>query len=182
VIGLDGVVAQQHSYRKSGFELAYANVRYAGTAKPLDAARERVVNLAEIPLQMLEASDRSVFPAPRTDFLCAWVSSPGHIGRALVRDGRLAAWGVIRPCRKGYKIGPLIADERSAAEAVLAALLAAAAPPEFFIDVPRVNPEAVSLAEDLGLLPVFETARMYTNAIPPLRLEQVFGVTSFELG
>src|SRR6476620_3804491 len=31
VIGLDGVVAQQQNYRLSGFELAYANVRYGGT-------------------------------------------------------------------------------------------------------------------------------------------------------
>src|SRR3954468_13147796 len=31
VIGLDGVVAQQQNYRMSGFELAYANVRYGGT-------------------------------------------------------------------------------------------------------------------------------------------------------
>ena len=30
VIGLDGVVAQQQNYRKSGFELAYANVRCGG--------------------------------------------------------------------------------------------------------------------------------------------------------
>ena len=30
VIGLDGVVAQQQNYRKSGFELADANVRYGG--------------------------------------------------------------------------------------------------------------------------------------------------------
>ena len=42
---------------------------------------------------------------------------PGHIGRALVRDGKLAAWGVIRPCRTGCKIGPLVADDRAAAEA-----------------------------------------------------------------
>ena len=89
---------------------------------------------------------------------------------------------MIRPCRKGYKIGPLVADDRSAAEAVLAAMLAGAAPSEFFIDVPSVNRGAVSLAEDLGLLPVFETARMYTNAMPPLLLERVFGVTTFELG
>jgi len=38
------------------------------------------------------------------------------------------------------------------------------------------------LAQDLGLAPVFETARMYTGAIPLLRLERVFGVTTFELG
>ena len=31
VIGLDGVVAQQQNYQKSGFRLAYANVRYGGT-------------------------------------------------------------------------------------------------------------------------------------------------------
>jgi hypothetical protein len=29
---------------------------------------------------------------------------------------------------------------------------------------------------------VFETARMYTGPIPPLRLDRVFGVTTFELG
>src|SRR5947199_2727116 len=29
-VGLDGVVAQQENYRKSGFKLAYANIRYGG--------------------------------------------------------------------------------------------------------------------------------------------------------
>jgi hypothetical protein len=99
-----------------------------------------------------------------------------------VRDGRLAAWGVIRPCRTGRKIGPLVADDRAAAEAVLAALLASTGSGEIFFDVPGTNRDAVALAQDLGLAPVFETARMYTGAIPPLRLERVFGVTTFELG
>jgi hypothetical protein len=31
-------------------------------------------------------------------------------------------------------------------------------------------------------VPVFETARMYTGPIRPIKLERVFGVTSFELG
>ena len=53
---------------------------------------------------------------------------------------------------------------------------------EIFLDVPSVNRDAVALAQDLGLTPVFETVRMYTGAIPPLRLERVFGVTTFELG
>ena len=35
------------------------------------------------------------------------------------------AWGVIRPSRTGCKIGPLVADDRAAAEAVFAALVAA---------------------------------------------------------
>ena len=186
VIGLDGVVAQQQNYRKSGFELAYANIRYGGIVAPPDTPRAQVnaqvVALTEIPLADVKAYDATVFPAARAAFLRAWIGAPGHVGRALVRDGRLAGWGVIRPCRKGRKIGPLVADDRAAAEIVLSALRAGTDSGEIFLDVPGINRDAVSLAQDLGLAPVFETARMYTGAIPPLRLERIFGVTTFELG
>ena len=182
VIGLDGVVAQQGNYKKSGFALAYANIRYGGTVAPIHAPPANVVALDKIPFAMVEASDATVFPAPRSAFLRAWLASPGHIGRALLRDGKLAAWGVIRPCRQGFKIGPLVADDGAAAEAVLAALLAAIGGGEIFLDVPGINREAVALAKSFGLTPVFETARMYTGAIASLRLDRVFGVTTFELG
>ena len=182
VIGLDGVVAQQDNYRKSGFRLAYANVRYGGTVAAPAAPRAGVIALSDVPGAAVEADDATVFPAPRSAFLRAWIGAPGHIGCALVRDGRLAAWGVIRPCRKGFKIGPLVADDRATAEAVLSALLAKVGGGEIFLDVPGINRDAIALAQDFGLAPVFETARMYTGAIPPLRLARVFGVTSFELG
>jgi GNAT superfamily N-acetyltransferase len=181
-IGLDGVVAQQDNYRKSGFRLAYADIRYGGRVGPLAAPAVAIVPLTEVPFAALEADDARVFPAPRAAFLRTWIGAPGHIGRALVRDGNLAAWGVIRPCRRGHKIGPLVADDRVAAEAVLAALIAAAGAEDVFLDVPSVNADALALTQDLDLAPVFETARMYTGAIRPLQLERVFGVTTFELG
>jgi hypothetical protein len=182
IVGLDGVVAQQANYAKSGFELAYANVRYGGVAAAIEASGAGVVALQEVPFAAVEADDATVFPAPRPAFLRAWIDAPGHVGRALVRDDRLAAWGVIRPCRTGRKIGPLVADDRAAAQAVLAALVGAAGGGEVFLDVPAVNRKAIALAQELGLTPVFETARMYTGAIPPLSLERTFGVTTFELG
>ena len=182
VIGLDGVTAQQENYRKSGFGFAYPNVRYGGTVTSMGAPRIGVGALTEVPLATVEADDATVFPASRSAFLRAWISAPGHIGCALMRDGRLAGWGVIRPCRRGRKIGPLVADDRAAAETVLSALLATAGGGEIFLDVPGINREAIALAQGLGLSPVFETARMYTGAIPKLRLERVFGVTTFELG
>jgi ribosomal protein S18 acetylase RimI-like enzyme len=181
VIGLDGVVAQQDNYRKSGFQLAYANIRYGGTIAAPPAPAD-VIALDQVPFALVEADDATVFPALRSAFLRAWINTSGHRGRALFRDGRLAAWGVIRPCRNGTKIGPLVADDRAAAERVVQALLASAGGGEVFLDVPAVNREAVALAEALGLKPVFETARMYTGTIPPLRIDRVFGVTSFELG
>jgi Acetyltransferase (GNAT) domain len=78
----------------------------------------------------------------------------------------------------------LIADDRAAAETVFAALISAVGSngAEVFLDIPGVNREAVALAQGHGLVPVFETARMYTGPIRPLRLDRVFGVTTLELG
>src|SRR5204862_4442453 len=126
VIGLDGVVAQQQNYRMSGFEFAYVNVRYGGTVAAPDAPQAGVVVLAEVPLPIVEAYDATVFPAPRTAFLRAWIDSPGHVGCALLRNGGLAGWGVIRPCRKGSKIGPLVADGRATAVVGLSSFMARA--------------------------------------------------------
>lgn len=182
IIGLDGVVAQQDNYRKSGFKLAYANIRYGGIVAAPPTPSADVVALDKILFALIEADDAAVFPAARSAFLRGWINTPGHIGRALLREGKLVGWGVIRPCRTGHKIGPLVADDRVAAEAIVRALLASADGDEIFLDVPAVNREALALAEQLGLRPVFETARMYTGPIPPLRIDRVFGVTSFELG
>jgi GNAT superfamily N-acetyltransferase len=182
VIGLDGVVAQQQNYRKSGFELAYANVRYGGAIVAPDRPQAGVIELSQVPLPTIEAYDATVFPAPRNSFLRAWVNAPGHVGCARVQDGRLAGFGVIRPCRQGYKIGPLAADDRATAEIVLSALVAEVGGGDIFLDIPSVNRDAIALAEDLELAPVFETARMYTGAIPPLQLDRIFGVTTLELG
>jgi hypothetical protein len=182
VVGLDGVVAQQDNYRKSGFAYAYANIRYGGVIPGVALAiSSATVPLSAVPFDAVARDDATVFPADRPAFLRAWIAAPGHEGRALIRDGRLAAWGVIRPCRAGRKIGPLVADDRAAAEAVFGALVGPAGG-EVFIDVPQPNGDAVALATAYGLSPVFETARMYSGAIRPVALGRVYGVMTFELG
>ena len=181
VVGLDGVIAQQDNYRKSGFALAHRNIRFGGmVAKP--AAPPEAIALDAVPFAQICASDATVFPAPRPAFLRAWIAAPGHDGRALVRDGSLVAWGVVRPARRGWKVGPLVADDATGAEIVLDALIAGVGGGEIFLDVPEPNRNGVALAEARGLAPVFETARMYTGPVRPMRLDRVFGVTTFELG
>jgi hypothetical protein len=179
-VGLDGVLAQQENYRKSGFRFLYNNIRYGGVASGHGAPNE-TVPLADVPFEAVARDDATVFPAERAAFLRAWIAAPGHLGRAFLRDGRLAAWGVIRPCRSGRKIGPLVADDRSAAEAVFTALVGDTGG-EVFLDVPEPNRNAVALAVAHRLSPVFETARMYTGAIREVAIDRVFGVTTFELG
>ena len=186
LVGLDGVPEQQENYRKSGFTLAWRNVRYAGVAR--GAARSRgdvasFVPLTDIDYAMLCADDRRVFPAPRERFLRAWIAMPDAIGLACVQRGRLAGWGVIRRCRDGHKIGPLVADHPAMASSLYDALCSRVHEGDkVYLDVPLPNTHAVSLAEQNGMRSVFETARMYTGAAPACELERVFSVTSFELG
>jgi ribosomal protein S18 acetylase RimI-like enzyme len=51
VVGLDGVVAQQDNYRKSGFALAYRNVRYLGLSRKATENLQEAVPLSEIPFE-----------------------------------------------------------------------------------------------------------------------------------
>src|SRR5258708_31581201 len=101
VIGLDGVVAQQQNYRKSGFELAYANVRYGGTVAAPNAPQAGVIALTDVPLAAVEAYDATGFSAPRTAFLRARIDSPRAVRPALMRGGGHSRRGRIPPCRNG---------------------------------------------------------------------------------
>ncbi|WP_146344791.1 GNAT family N-acetyltransferase [Phaeobacter marinintestinus] len=182
VVGLDGVVDQQDNYRKSGFDLAYRNIRFGGRAGRMDSPAMDV-RPADAPFAALEQMDRRVFPAPRPTFWKAWLGAEGHRTVAAFEGERLTGFATLRPCRAGHKIGPLVAASDRVARAVLAALTKDLDPDdEVFLDVPEPNAPAVALAEHLGLSPVFETARMYRGPAPEVDLEHIFGVTSFELG
>ncbi|MGO4391942.1 GNAT family N-acetyltransferase [Variovorax sp. M-6] len=184
VVGLDGVPAQQDNYRRSGFALAWNNARFEGVARSGgETPPPQIVPLATVDFAALCADDRRVFPAPREAFLRAWIGMPDATGLAWVDQGRLAGWGLIRRCRNGHKIAPLVADDPQVARALLAALRAAVpAGDAVYLDVPLPNAEAVAMARAEGMRSVFETARMYAGTAPACELERLYGLTSFELG
>ncbi|MEK9969870.1 MAG: GNAT family N-acetyltransferase, partial [Ferrovibrio sp.] len=134
-----------------------------------------------IPFDKLLAFDRRFFPAPRDGFLSGWLTAPGHRALAALDAGNVAGLGVIRPCRKGHKIGPLYAATPGMAEKLVAGLCDEISGP-VWLDVPETNPAAVRLAEGFGLKPDFETARMYKGAAPQVDMAQFYGITTFELG
>jgi len=53
---------------------------------------------------------------------------------------------------------------------------------DFILDVPEPNTAAVRMAQKAGMKNIFETARMYRGDAPAYNLEQLYGVTTFELG
>jgi hypothetical protein len=183
VVGLDGVVAQQENYKKSGFSLAWNNVRYGGSIAPgvLPSGGVRAVAAAD--LSAIAAYDAPRYGASRVAFLTPWLQSRAE-RRSFVatEDGDIRGYCTARRCRSGVKIGPLFARDRATAEALLGAAADYAGGGEIFLDVPQTNAAAVQLAESLGMTPRFETARMYRGAAPALPIKEIFGVTTFELG
>ena len=181
IVGLDGVLAQQASYERRGFALAYRNIRWrtAGGGRRPDG----LVDLRSIPLEQLVAYDSAVFGTERERFLRAWIGRPPGHALACTREGTLAGYGVLRRCRVGAKIGPLIADDEHAAEALLRGLLAAAGPEvHVFVDMPAANERAALVRDGREMGEVFATARMYSNGRPPEDVGRVYAVTSLEFG
>jgi len=180
VVGLDGVVDQQANYARSGFVLAHRNIRFGGVVEVEAPEDPRLLTPTE-PNPLIRF-DAAFFPAPRARFLRAWLTAPGHLVRALVEDGAVTGYGVLRPCREGAKIGPLFAASEADAETLFRALAAEAPPGPVFLDAPEPNAAALRLAGRHGLSPSFETARMYRGPAPELPMAGIFGITSFELG
>ncbi|MFG1373696.1 GNAT family N-acetyltransferase [Xanthobacter oligotrophicus] len=185
-VGLDGVLAQQDNYARSGFVLAHRNIRYGGTApagaQNLRVQDPRVVDIAPAHRDGVAAIDAACFGFARPDFLKAWLAPPFGRACAFIAEGTVMGYGVIRRCREGHKIGPLFADDAKVAAALFGTLVATAQGGPVFLDVPEPNAAARALTEGAGLAPVFETARMYRGPAPDLPLARIFGITSFELG
>ncbi len=183
VAGLDGVVQRQGDYRRSGFALAFRNMRYCGVTAPATARPDELVPLQSISFDALLRYDARMFPAERRTFLQGWINQAGSQGFVSRRDGGISGYGVIRPAASGYRIGPLFADDPETAEALFAALAGSVPTGQpLYLDLPEPNGQALQLAERHGMSLVFETARMYKGPAPELPLDRIYGITTFELG
>ncbi|KUL73642.1 MULTISPECIES: GNAT family N-acetyltransferase [unclassified Streptomyces] len=181
-VGLDGVVAQQDNYRRSGFVHAHRTTRWTGVAPTTATAPAGVRPVRPEDFADIAAYDTLCTPADRPRFLRHWLGAPGHHAVVRRRGTRVTGYGVVRPGHDGPRVGPLFADGPEDARALFGALTAHTGGREVAVDVPETNPAGIALVRAAGFTPSFETARMYTGPVRPHAHERVFGVTTLELG
>ncbi|MBL8481008.1 MAG: GNAT family N-acetyltransferase [Rhodocyclaceae bacterium] len=181
-IGMDGVFAMQAFYARGGFTLSHRDLRYQGLGAAA-AAQPGLVDLHDIAFDALLRYDAAHFGVARERFLRAWIAQrEARAWGAVTAAGSLCGYGLVRACRQGCKIGPLFAADAATADKLYRALAAYMPGQPVYLDVPENNPQALALARAHGLREVFGCARMYHGAPPQIPAQEIYGVTTFELG
>jgi len=182
--GIDGVIQNIKIYERIGYKTAYRNYRYAGIANSKIKLNDPHVKTYQHDnmFEDIKKLDRQLFPASRTPFLDAWLNQKDAKVLVYMQDSNLLGYTVRRKCFKGFKIGPLFASTTDVANALFIALQDDIEGQEIYLDIPEINSKALELVKNHHMSLVFETARMYLKEVPKLDYDQMYGVTTFELG
>lgn len=183
-VALDGVVAQQENYKKSGFKLAYRHIRYEGHGSDKNLKENKnIILLSKIDFDLINKYDKEIFLHDRKEFLKLWITQPESLAIGYVKDKKLLGYGMVRKCRSGFKVGPLFADSKDVAKELFKRIRSFIGKKNLiYLDVPEPNKKALALAKEFKMKSMFETARMYTKEFPKTPLDKIFGVTTFEVG
>lgn len=178
-IGLDGVAAQEGNYAKSGFVRAGASIRLEGRLDPAGAPDLRAATAADWPGLLALDRDASGFDRPR--FLAAWVA-PARTRRTVVMGaGAVRGFAVVRQCRSGVKIGPVVAPDVEAGLGLMRAAAGVFPGDAVAVDLPSANRGLAARLADLGFVETFRTARMYRGQ-PPVPGPGLQAIATMELG
>lgn len=180
-IGMDGVIDMQPFYKKGGFEIVFKDERYENRGKSLTVDLH-IGPISEEDLPKIRQYDKHCFGFDRSKFLNPWINLPHNKTYAYKMGETIMGFAVVRKVIKGYKIGPLFADNPKIGEELYKACLNAVAGELLYIDIPLINKNAIALVKKYKATYVFECARMYYGKPPIMELDKIFGITTFELG
>jgi GNAT superfamily N-acetyltransferase len=179
-IGLDGVPAQLANYEKSGFVSAGSTLRFEGELAGEPDGTIRTLKQADIPA--LTALDEAENGYRKERFLNAWLcSGDTRMSVVLTPNAAIEGFATVRLCRKGAKIGPVIAADAVAALRLIKAAAAAIDQTYVIVDVPAENRLLVAELEHLDMQMTFPTARMYRGE-PAVMGPSLQAVATLELG
>ncbi len=180
-IKLDATDQGRPVYLKLGFHDERADCRYAGTVPGGLTASPLARPLQSGDWPGVLALDEEAFGADRRRLL-ELLARDGQAAVA-AEGGRVRAYGFLRRGHLASQIGPVVAVDAAAAEAVARTLLAGTVGRPVFWDVLPDNADAVRLAESLGLTVARRLTRMVLgDTMNSGAVNRVYGAAGFELG
>lgn len=180
-IGMDGVLAMQDFYAKGGFKIAFRDERHEKLGEVFNI-HNSISNITKEDYNDVIEYDKKYFGFQRSKFLIPWLELPGSISIKFVENEKIKGISILRKANHGYKICPLFADNEVIAEELYKACLNSAIDEPVYIDIPMINESAVKLKRKYKTTYVFECARMYYGSPPEINMNNVYGITTFELG
>ena len=182
-IGLDGVLDKIDTYRRVGFRTAHLNQRFSFSAENVDEPKG-LTDIKRLPLDTVLKFERDnhLFPGCRKSFLHHWLFHKNFIGRAVISEGMLQGYMLLRPCAESMRIGPFLATSAKTAATLLCSALHHSQGRMVYIDAPEVNPNISALVNEFNGKMVFETMRMYRGYQPQLQHSAIYGLTALEAG
>jgi hypothetical protein len=180
-IGMDGILAMQPYYQKGGFNLAFRDERYEFQGKEYRYS-ENVTPILPEDFEEILKYDSQHFGFQRSAFLKQWLTMPDSRAIKFNHNNEIVGYAVIRIAEKGYRIGPLFAQNDTIAEELLKCCLSNCSEDSVYLDIPVINENAMNLVKKYEGKYIFECARMYFGEAPDIPINNIYGITSFELG
>lgn len=188
--GLYAVPQQVSRYQQSGFKEYYSNARWTRVSpeKPEDVTD--LISETKDPstiLKKLCKYDGKVFGHDRKRFLKRMLELPQTCGFVSFNSvGKVNAYGIVRPCREGFRIGPLYAENFQSAQSICRILFAYVPGAKIIFDIPSTNAFGNMFAEyfDLEHLPISDTMAMFKGDDGPIENYQnkCYATASLEFG
>ena len=162
-VRLDATPLGELLYRRFGFSGEYELTRAKVTVPlgPFGSVPDGVLPMKAVDLAEVFARDRQVFGADRSALLTSFYRRAPDLARTLYRGGTLIGYCFGRPGYLYRQLGPVVANDTTAARELVAGCLASQAGETLAVDVPRLDSEWTAWLESAGFTMERSFLRMY---------------------
>ncbi len=186
--GLYAVPKEIPRYQKAGFKDRYHNFRYH------QVSSQNIENSSHLSVRIKSSAsffenlcdyDQLYFGHSRKNFFESLFKMPQTWAFVSLSNKKVNGYGVIRPCKIGYRIGPLYCDNIETAKDIFRMLLTNIPGQNYIVDIPSTNTFGEVFANyfNLDRVPDSDTAAMFKGADPTeIDQSKCYGVCSLEFG
>ncbi|MFC2012849.1 GNAT family N-acetyltransferase [Chloroflexota bacterium] len=145
-VGLDAVLEREKDYAKWGFHSDYRITGYTYDVK--DKFRRRYPPIEEKHFADIAEYDLKMFKVDRSSFIHDFIFKTDARTGVAYDGNKLVGFTIARPAWRGYKVGPVFADNAEVAEGLLESAMADLQGQMITIEIPEPNKSALKIARD----------------------------------